>query len=281
MKTKVNKLENKRKAFELSPNQPENTKVSKMCDDPVDNRKVGDMTVDDLKKVIVDVTNQTIKNICEQVQLLVLDVEKLRKDNQDLRKEVQNLRDESDYRRKSVLVLEDQVKRKNIIVKGLPSNNGSPKEEFLKLCSNTMKLDNQSVHVRSVKKIYDRNNKMGIVAELNSEEEVLEVLKNSRKLAGSQISIERDLNSEKQLQKKVMLQLKKDIMEINTSQRVTVRDERMRIGDKWFSWNRGKQFMSGKMDGCQILNQLYGNNLKISLNYFDIFEKLNNYGYSM
>lgn len=251
-----------------------------MTEEQVDNRKVGDMIVDDLKKVIVDVTNQTMKTLFEQVQLLIMDMEKLRKDHHELKVEVQSLREESTHRRNAMLALEDQVKRKNIIVRGLPSNNGSPKEEFLKLCSNTMKINSQSVHVHSVKKIYDRNNKMGIVAELQSEDEVFEVLKNTRNLAGSQVSIERDLNSEKQLQKKVMLQLKKDIMQTNTAHRVTIRDERMRIGDKWFSWNREKQFMTGKMDGAPILNHMYGNNLNVSLNYFDILNKLNNYGYN-
>lgn len=47
----------KRKAIELSPTQPEFSKIIKISEDQVDNRKVGDMIVDDFKKVIVDATN--------------------------------------------------------------------------------------------------------------------------------------------------------------------------------------------------------------------------------
>lgn len=241
-----------------------------------DDRKVGDMSVDDLKAVIEEVSKKIVKDIFEQVQLLTTDVAKLRNDNTELKKELRLLKEESDLRRRNMLAVEDQLKRKNVIVKGLPSNS-SPKEEFRKLCSQTLNLNDHAVTIRSVKKIYDRNNKMGLIAELNSEEEVYEIFRKTNKLAGTQISIEKDLNSEKQVQKKVMLQLKKDILQADRSQRVMVRDERMKIAEKWFYWNYDKQFTSGQTNGIPVVEQIYGNvRLNVSFNYLDILSKLYN-----
>lgn len=272
MKTEVSTLDNKRKASELSPTQlPENSKVSRM----EDNRKVCDMKVKDLKLVIEDLTKKIIKDMFEQVQLLTTEVAKLQIDNTELRKEVQALRVESDMRRRDMIAVEDQVKRKNVIVKGLPSNN-SPRDEFSNLCTNRLNLNNQAINIRAVRKIFDRNNKMGIVAELNSEAEVYELLKNSSKLAGTQITIERDLNREKQIQKKVMLQVKKDVLQADRSQRVTVRDEKMRIAGRWFYWNQRKEFTSGNANGISVLDQIYGKNLNVNLNYLDILSRINN-----
>lgn len=245
-----------------------------------DDRKVGEMRVDELKYVIEALTRNIYKDIFGQVQLLTTNVAKLENDNIVLRKEIRELREESDFRRRQLQVVEDQVKRKNIIVKGLNSNTRkTPKEELMVLCTETLKLDPNEINVRSVKKIYDRNNKMGIVAELNSEEEVYKVLKETGKLnRESLISVEKDLNSEKQVQKRVMLRLKRDLLAVNRSQRVTVRDERMRIADKWFYWNQRKQLTSGNSNRVAVMKELYGNTdlNPITFDYFEILDKLYN-----
>ncbi|KAL5289625.1 hypothetical protein ACFFRR_009593 [Megaselia abdita] len=151
-----------------------------------------------------------------------------------------------------------QVKRKNVIVKGFPSSS-SLKELFRALCVDTLNISEQDLNVRSMRNIFDRNNKMGLIAELNS------VLKRASRLAKTKISVEKDLNSEKQIQKKVMLQLKKDVLQADISQRVTVRDERMKIADKWFYWNLRKEFTCGR-DRLRAIN----------FNYYDILSYLNN-----
>lgn len=239
-----------------------------------DDRKVGDIQVKDLKQVIKSITSEIIKDLFTQVQLLTGNIAKLETENTNLRSSIKLLQEESGFRRREMLNLEDQVKRKNIIVKGLNSAE-SPREALKHLCSTTLNLDAQAINIRSVKRIYDKNNKMGVIAELNSEEEVYEILKNTRKLTGTQISIEKDLNSEKQIHKKVMLQLKKSVLQADRSQRVTVRDDRLRIADQWFFWNQKWELQSGRANGLAIMDQIYGKRINVDFNYSNIFNKIN------
>lgn len=62
---------------------------------------------------------------------------------------------------------------------------------------------------KAVRKIYDRNGKMSLIAEFDSEGDVRKILSKTRNLTGSKISIERDLYEERQMDKKVLLQLKR------------------------------------------------------------------------
>lgn len=104
---------------------------------------------------------------------------------------------------------------------------------------------------------------MGVVAEFDSEDTVAKILTNSRKLAGSSISMERDLNAERQTDKKVLLQLKRDILSESKEKRVTVRDDRIKIEDFWCKWNQAKQLITCKYqhNAESIINSSYASPL--------------------
>lgn len=269
------KLE-KRKYSALSPTQSaSNPKPSKMSNTE-DKRKVGDLTVDDLKFVINEVTKSLLTEVSAEVQLLANEVRSLRTENQEMKKEICVIKEESNSRLKEMERLEDQIKRKNIIIKGLPSSN-SPNMAVTTLCTSTLHIDPQDIKIRSTRKIFDRNNKMGVIAELDTEEEVYKVLRTTNKLAGTQISIEKDLNSNKQEQKKVMLQLKREIGKTETTQKLTVRDERLRIGNKWFHWDHNQKLACGRENGVAEMEQIYGKRLdNIDFNYNSLLSKMNN-----
>lgn len=241
----------------------------------IDNRKVSELVVDDLKTIIKEVTNALLSELRTEVTTLTTEVAELREENKQMCKQMEAIKLESEVRFKEIVRMEDQIKRKNIIIKGLPSSS-LPKESVQNLCLTTLNIIPQNINIRSVKKMFDRNNKMGVIAELNSEEEVYEILRNTKKLSGSQISIEKDLNSVKQEQKKVMLQLKKDIFQEEKSQRLTVRDERLRIGDKWFYWNQNKELTCGSLNGITTMEQIYGKSLtNIDFKYSNLLAKVN------
>lgn len=240
-----------------------------------DKRKVADLSVDDLIAIITGVTKPLLSEVSAQVQRLTTEVTKLRTENGEMKNEIRVMKEESDMRSKEITRLEDQIKRKNVVIKGLPSSN-VPNEAVKNLCTSTLNIDPQALRIRSVKKIFDKNNKMGVIAELDSEEEVYEILRKTNKLAGTRISIEKDLNSVKQEQKKVMLQLKKDIFQSEKSQRLNVRDERLRIGDKWFYWNQNKELSCGRAAGVPQMEQIYGKSLEtIDFNYYNLLRKVN------
>lgn len=231
--------------------------------------------MDDLKFIITDVTKTLLSEVSVEVQRLTNIVSELKSENAELRNEIKVIREVTNSKAKEMTRLEDQIKRRNVIIKGLPSSN-APNEAVKNLCTSTLNIDPNAVRIKSVRKIFDRNSKMGVIAELDSEEEVYQILRNTNKLTGSQISIEKDLNNVKQEQKKVMLQLKKEITQADRSHRLTVRDERLRIGDNWFYWNQNQELACGRGEGVAQMEQIYGKRFDhVDFNYRSLLSKVN------
>lgn len=111
--------------------------------------------------------------------------------------------------------------------------------------------------------------------EFSSGEMVQKVFQNTKNLAGSKIIVERDLTHEKQQDKRVMLELKKKLKEINRNTRVMVRSARLKIDENWFWWNKQKKLVSGTNDVNKLLQTLYGEGINsVNLNYYEILNNL-------
>lgn len=114
---------------------------------------------------------------------------------------------------------------------------------------------------------------MTVIVEMETAISIQDVLKNTRKLAGTDVYIERDIIPKKQQMKKVSLLLKKKILAISKKHKIQIREDRMKIKDRWFNWNNDRKLVSGNAEGETELVKLYGEEIKaINLE----FEKLLN-----
>lgn len=105
---------------------------------------------------------------------------------------------------------------------------------------------------------------------------ILTILNNYRNLAGTRVSIERDISNARKEDKRVMLLLKKDIQAKDTSQHLLVRDDRLRVGTKWFQWNADKELTCGQQSGADALTGIYGNCIRnLDLSYYNFYNRLN------
>lgn len=96
-----------------------------------------------------------------------------------------------------------------------------------------------------------------------------------KKLAGTKISVERDILPLKQEKKKVFLQIKKKVLNISKKHKVMVRDDKLKIKDKWFAWNGENKLMCGKEDGRDALKSLYGDEVEnLDLDYENILKNM-------
>ena len=194
-------------------------------------------------------------------------------ENALLKLELKDLKIERDRDHRKLINLENHMKRKSLIFRNLPSED---------ICENAVKAvcdTKLKVHVdlKAARKLYDRNGRMGVIVEMDSERMVDTVLKSTRNLAGTAISIERDINSDRQEDKKVLLQLKKDILETDKRHAVRVRDDSMRINNKWLKWNPQKQLVCGSQNGTEAITELYGNTFdNFNFSYADIIKKIVN-----
>lgn len=168
-----------------------------------------------------------------------------------------------------ISTLEDQIKRKNIILKGIPSSSNT-KDAVEKVLREQLKLP-APMRIKSTRKLFDRNGKMGVIAELDDEYDVMEVFKSTRNLAGTRISIERDLNRRRQEFKKKLLVLRRNILGINNAHKIQVRDDKLKINGKIFQWNKEKVLVSGNTNGMDALISIFGNSIRnLDVNYENI-----------
>lgn len=231
--------------------------MSKLFDDKLQNLA----TKEDLKKVEVKVETFAIK------------VDEIVKENENLKLRVMALEENKNKDHKTIVRLEEHMKRRNIIIRGVKK--GPMYEEVDSIFRQKLKI-NSSLEVENIRKLHESDAKMTVIVEFKSERMVQEILKNTKNLKGTEISIELDLGSERLQDKKVMIQLKKDILFINKSLPVSVRNDKLKIGTKWFKWNNSKELMCGIQKGENVLKTLYGDVIScLDLNYNNIFNKVN------
>lgn len=190
---------------------------------------------------------QTMQDCCSQIG-------NLRMENEALREEVNTLKAERKKDHQDLMRLVERSKSKNVVFRGI-SNDGSLKEKIQELC--TKKLEIPDINLKNVRKLYETDAKVCGVAEFLTEEMAVNVLKNSKKLAGTSIFVDKDLCEEKQQNKKVMLKLKKHLKTLDSNQKIIVRDDKMRVNNEWFYWNNDKILMNGNRNGKETLENIF------------------------
>lgn len=234
------------------------------------NYKVSDLSVNEFKSLL----RQGNDEILHRLDYITGDVLELKKQNDELKKEMENLKAEKEADRKRITQLEDKFKSKNLIFKGVAAGN-SANIEVQKICNKILETPDPTI-LKSAKKLYEHEGKVTVLAELDSEQSAINVLKNTKKLAGTKIYIERDLNEERQKDKRALLRLKKEILNISKFHRIVVRDDKMRIAEKWFKWNADKKIVCGQDDAGPIMKQIYGEKISsINLDYEYLLNKSN------
>lgn len=197
----------------------------------------------------------------------------LKAENDAMRSEIAELKADKEKGQEQILRLVEQSKRKNLFVKGIMMK-GSPKRSVEYFFKNTLKL--ADVKVISARAIYSSRNKINTIVEMQDEEMVRQVLKNTNKLAGTNIIIEKDLSERRQQNKKVLFQLKTEILGIDKTHKVFVRNDSIKIGTKWMSWSRTGELMCGKNKADAELKDLYGDKFSaLDLSYNNLLSKIN------
>lgn len=260
----------KRNREDTSPNSADNGSA------------VGTLSVKDLMSLMSSLmdekltnipTKKDIEDIKTNVGELSTKFDGLKLENEYLKKEVTELKFEREKDHQQINYLQEHIKRNNIIFKGIEAK--TTLEDAVKdCCKENLKLT-QDINLLSTRKMYEKDGKIGVVAEFSSGEMVKEVFKNTKNLAGSKIIVERDLTHEKQQDKRVMLEIKKKLKKINQNTRVMVRSARIKIGENWFWWNKQKKFVSGTNNVNMLLKTLYGEGINsVNFNYYEILNNL-------
>lgn len=262
----------KRKNVELSPNTV---------------NAVGAMAVTDLMSLMSTLMDEKLKNmptkqdfdeIKNKVNENSTKLDDLKSENDTLKSEIKQLKSENEKNHQQIMYLQKHIKRNSIVFKGISSKTSM--EEAVKECCRTDLKLSIEICLISTRKLYEKDDKLGVIAEFRSAEMVKEIFKSTKNLSGTKISIERDLTTEKQQDKRVMLELKKAIKQKSSVHHIVVRNEKIRIGDKWLWWNKDKQLTGGRQSGNVVLKNLYGDVLNcVNINYHEILNQLTSKNY--
>lgn len=201
-------------------------------------------------------TKEDLLEVNESIGQVKTEMGRLSKENEFLKSEIKKLTDERLDDKKIMEWLENGVTNRRIIIKGLKSQR-SVYEAARKFFRDIMKIDTV-LEIEEVRKLNDISGQMTILVEMRSRSMVSEVLKYTKNLAGTPYYIERDLNKERQMKKKIMLSLKKDILTTNKTKRIRVVGDKLIIEGNQFIWNKDNILMCGRNSGAEILNNIYG-----------------------
>lgn len=224
-------------------------------------QKVADLNVADLKAIIKGCNEEILVNIAT----LKDEVSQLKTQNEILVKEMEVLKMDRATSKRRLLDLESHIKGKNLIFKGLSMHQANA-SEIQKLCLEVLKTD-PIPNVKSTKILFHKNEMVTVLTEFGTENDVQQILKQTNNLKGTNMYIERDLNIERQMDKRIMLQLKKLLLNYNKSHQIRVRDDRLKIANKWFNWNNEKQLVCGKQNTAEALKGLYGEEFNLNIKY--------------
>lgn len=205
-------------------------------------------------------TKDDLLEIKESVSHINQEVVKLTDENKALKVEIQQLKEHREQDMVKMRRIEEDLCRKKILIRGLNINK-SPYNAAIKFLREDLKME-KDVSIERAIKLNERNGKMMILVEFTSAIMVSEVFKHTQHLVGTSVYVERDLCSERLQDKGVMLQLKKDILTLDKSKRILVKNDKLVIDGKLFFWNRNKELMCQKSTGLETLVNIYGNSLK-------------------
>ncbi|XP_059224641.1 uncharacterized protein LOC131997617 [Stomoxys calcitrans] len=237
----------KRKIGETSP---ENNNMAK--------KPVGSMEVSELMEIMKftmnNILEEKIKNLPTKqdmedvkagISFATSEIANLKTENIQLKQEVELLKNKLEESDRNVAWLEHQIQNTKLVFKNISKD--KPALNIVKQICNDML--NINPPIASARTLYERNGLQTVIAEFPNENAVVEVLKNTKALAGSAISIERDLNPRRQRNKIAMLLIRKSILEESRKHKIVVRDDKLNINNKWFYWNSERKLMCGREEG--------------------------------
>jgi len=126
------------------------------------------------------------------------------------------------------------------------------------------KLQLKGSRVSDVRKLKERDGKMMVLVECESQGEAESILKNGHKLRGSQVFLDKDLTVEKQANKMALLELNKFLLVIRNETKVKLQNDGINVDGNCMSFNNNKVLMWQRKPAVTKLKEIYGNSLEMS-----------------
>lgn len=253
--TPLKTQQEKRRFEELSPDNSQLLPDNKLLKR---DERVSNLTVGSLMDAFQNILHMEINKLATKVELNSLrqDVEGWKN---SVEKSIEKLQYNDNELRRKLDFYEKNDRRRNLIIKGIDAK--STQQEIMDETKIFLSVKMKISDVRAVvyvKKIKEVGNRMIVLARLESETLVREVLKNTKELAGTYFSVDRDLTVEERAIKRNLLNIKGNILQVDKSRRIKVRNNKLFIGDAEFNWKDNQLWFKEEM-GLTVLNKMFNN----------------------
>lgn len=198
-------------------------------------------------------TKQDLKQYADEVQAL-------KQSNQNIEATLTEMKEERDQFRRKIEQMDRIMRNKNIVIKGLKFN-GNINNAVKEFLATKMQIS-ANIEIDSVQRIANKNNdESTVLVKFSKEEHVHLVFANIKKLAGSNVSIDRDYSIETRRQMQMLLGARRIIKSklvdrCDKSIKVKVIGNRMFINGQHFFINEGQLRCEGEM-GFVKLNLIF------------------------
>lgn len=221
--------------------------------------------------------DEKVENLATKQDLKIFseDIESLKLNNEEIMITLKNLGEDRDSFKKKFEQIDREMRRKNVIIRGVNFNRNNLYEELRNFFTNKMGINDQ-MEINELKVLKGRGQSAEtVLIQFAKTESVVKIFQNIRKLTGNNLSIERDYSAEirKKMSKllKIKKFFKKNLADKKDKEKIIkVFGDRMVIEKSNFFWENGQLWCENEL-GYIKLNSIFA--YQCNENSFDFVDE--------
>lgn len=207
--------------------------------------------------------DEKIENLATKQDLKIFseDIESLKVNNEEIMATLNKLKDDRDTFKKKFDQIDREMRRKNVIIRGVKFNRNNLYEEVRNFFTLKMGL-NDEMDINELKVLKGKGQRAEVVlVQFMRAESVTQIFQNIRKLTENGLSIERDYSPDIRKKMAKLLKIKKFLKNNFTAKKdkekvIKVFGDRMNIEKSQFFWENGQLICENEL-GYIKLNSIF------------------------
>lgn len=251
----------------MSPVTESNTSKSKKFD-----MEGGSDLETSINYQLIEVIRSMQKEELQQVatksdmDIVLGEIKTIKKENENLCIVVKRLEAENKEANRRIEQLERFVCSKNLIFKNL-TDAPDMEQEIKRICNGVLNIQ-EPLDIQSVHKINKKQGKTSAVVQFGKPTDISKVLSKASLLKGTTYGIDRDLTVAARKRRSYLLNVKRQILVKDSTKKVSVRGDELKIEGKTFHWRDG-QLICGFKNGVDELSKIYNRDFSYLIEFLN------------
>ena len=259
---------NKRVVSEISPEHHRNEKRRPSFSDKkniAEMDKLTGISIEILKKLLDDKNKELVQELPSKYdfQLLCAELSGLKIRQDEISERVVQLEKSNEFLETQLDKLMQKNTESNVVVHLPVEPNTDMQEKAKSICAGLLDKNDTSNIVESAYSVRARApHTSTIIVKMSSRDYAWSVLRGANKLKGTKISIHKDLPPNVRQKRAKLVPIMQVLRKKNPEVKTVLRDDRLHVADKVFTWNLSKGLKCGEKCGFEVLKNLVGDILQ-------------------